>query len=334
MRTIQITTRILSLTLLLALFAPFAVLFPPAVSRGEIVDRIVAVVNDDIITLSELNERMRPYVTRVRAMGYTAAQEQQMLFKIREDILKQIIEQRLTDQQVKKDGITVGDAEVDAAIERIKQAQTLTDEELRKNLAAEGVTLNEYRRKMKEQLLRTRVLDYEVKSKIVVTEEDIKAYYDSHPAEFGGDRFYHLRNIILRLPEFAGEKKRKAVRDRMEAISAELAAGASFAEMARRYSESSLAADGGYLGRFKLKDLAPKIAAAVKETPAGGYTPVIDTDQGFQILYVERIEDVPPKSLKSVSKEIEEKLYKKMLDDKFNDWLEELRSRSHIKIVR
>lgn len=334
MRIRPVTNQILSLIVLLAMSALSAGLFQPAESWGEIVDRIVAVVNDDIITLSELNERIRPYVTRVRAMGYTAEQEQQMLFKIREDILKQIIEQRLTDQQVQKDGVTVDDAEVDAAIERIKQAQSMTDEDLRKNLAAEGVTLEEYRLKMKEQLLRTRVLDYEVKSKIVITEADIKAYYESHPEEFGGDRFYHLRNIILRLPDFAGKKEKKAVRDRMDAISAELAAGASFAEMARRYSESSLAADGGYLGRFKLKDLAPQILAAVKETPAGGYTPVIDTDQGFQILYVDRIEEVPPKTLESVSKKIEEKLYKKLLDDKFGTWLEELRSRSHIKIVR
>ena len=304
------------------------------IQAAEVVDRIVVVVNDDIILLSDVNDLLSPYEEKLRTMGYPEDQQTKMIFKIREDVIKQLIEQTLTDQQVEKMGLTITERDIDLAIERLKEKRSVTDEDLRKGLALEGLTMEEFRNQMKSQLLRTRLVDYEVKSKIVITDEDIKAYYDSHPEIFGGNKQYHLRNIILRVASYASDDEKRAVRKKMEGIYAQLESGADFAEMARRYSESSLAADGGDLGLFKLEDMAPILKEAIEKLEATQFTPILDTDQGYQIFYVEQVIADAARSLESVSKQIEQKLYEERLNSKFAAWLEDLRKRSHIKIVR
>jgi len=301
---------------------------------AEVVDRIVVVVNDDIILLSDVNLLLFPYEEKVRAMGYPEDQQRKMIFQIREDVIKKLIDQKLTDQQVEKQGLTITDQEIDRAIERLKERRGVTDEDLRNGLALEDLTMEDFRNQMKHQLLRTRLVDYEVKSRIVITEKDIKEYYDNHPEIFGGLKEYHLRNIILRVSSYASENEKRAVRKKMEGIYAQLESGADFAEMARRYSESSLASEGGDLGLFKLDDMAPALQEAIENLEANNFTPILDTDQGYQIFYVEKVITDSARPLESVSKEIEQKLYEERLNSKFSAWLEDLRKRSHIKIVR
>ena len=303
-------------------------------NAAEVVDRIVVVVNDDIILLSDVNNLLSPFEEKVRAMGYPEDQQSRMIFQIREDVIKKMIEQKLTDQQVEKRGLTISEGEIDQAIERLKERRSITDEELRRGLAIDNVTMEDFRLQMKNQLLRTRLVDYEVKSRIVITDEDIKEYYENHPEIFGGLKQYHLRNIILRVASYASKDEKRIVREKMEGIYAQLESGADFAEMARRYSESSLAADGGDLGLFKLDDMAPALREAIEKIQTTGYTPILDTDQGYQIFYVERIVTDTERSLESVSQQIEQKLYEERLNSKFSEWIKDLLKQSHIKIVR
>jgi len=303
-------------------------------NAAEVVDRIVVVVNDDIILLSDVNNLLSPFEEKVRAMGYPEDQQSRMIFQIREDVIKKMIEQKLTDQQVEKRGLTISEGEIDLAIERLKERRSITDEELRRGLAIDNVTMEDFRLQMKNQLLRTRLVDYEVKSRIVITDEDIKEYYENHPEIYGGLKQYHLRNIILRVASYASKDEKRIVREKMEGIYAQLESGADFAEMARRYSESSLAADGGDLGLFKLDDMAPALREAIEKIQTTGYTPILDTDQGYQIFYVERIVTDTERSLESVSQQIEQKLYEERLNSKFSEWIKDLLKQSHIKIVR
>jgi hypothetical protein len=155
-------------------------------AASEVLDRIVAVVNEDIILLSELNERMAPYAQRIRQQGFDLDKERQMLFKVRKEMLNRLVDEKLTDQEIKRNDIQVDEAEIDSTIERIKAANSFTDEDLRRFLKQDQMTMEQYREQIKEQVLRTRLVNYQVKSKIVITEEEIRAYYDSHPALYGG----------------------------------------------------------------------------------------------------------------------------------------------------
>ncbi len=206
--------------------------------KPELVDRIIAVVNEDIISLFELNQMAKPYSDKIRSMGYPEDKAKEMLLKIREDILNQLIDQKLTDQEIRRRGITVSEKETDSAIERLlKDANLRSSEELEKALLKEGLTLEEYRQKIKEQILRGRLVNTEIKAGIVITKEDIKAYYESHHDEYEGEKKYHLRNIIMK-KEDSGNVKKK-----MEDVLNKLKSGESFEKTAKKYSET-LAEEG------------------------------------------------------------------------------------------
>jgi len=297
----------------------------------EYIDRIVAVVNDDIITLSELNHLLEPYIAQVRARRYPPEQERRMMFKVREDVLNQLIDQKLTDQEIKKANIRVSEGEIGAVIERIKETRFLTDEELREQLAKDGMTFEDLQKRMREQLLRNKLVNLEIKSKIVLTQEDIQAYRDDHPGLYGGEEAYHLKNIIMTVSFDAGEA---AVQKKMNAILEKLEAGEVFEELARKYSESPAAVNGGDLGVFKMESLSPQIQDAVRGLEAGEYTAVLDTDQGYQIFYIDEIKRSQGKPLDQVADEIRDKLYHEIINRKFQSWLKDLRKTSHIKIIK
>ncbi|QTA79087.1 Chaperone (peptidyl-prolyl cis-trans isomerase) [Desulfonema limicola] len=309
-------------------------LFTIKKAQAEIVDRIVAVVNDDIISLFELNSIFLPYAEKVKSLDYSPEQKKEMLFKVREDIINQLIDQKLTDQEIRQARISVSKAEIDNSIERIKESNYYTDEDLAAALKREGYTLEDYRERLKEQILRSKLVNLEVKSKIIITKEDIKAYYDSHAEEFQGEKKYHLKNILMTVPSFASEQEKLDIKKRMELIREQIKAGKSFEAMAKKYSQSSLASEGGDLGTFSYKDIAPKLQLVLDGLAQGDITPVLDTEQGFQIFYIQEFIKERKKTLQEAEPEIEEKLFNEIVNKKFKSWLSNLRNRSHIKIVR
>ncbi|MDP2647558.1 MAG: peptidylprolyl isomerase [Desulfobacterales bacterium] len=145
---------------------------------------------------------------------------------------------------------------------------------------------------------------------------------------------YHLRHIIMKLPASGLQEEKLSVMKKMEGVLSMLKKGQSFEHAARMYSQSPAAAAGGDLGMFKLSQLSPLIQDAIKSVKAGEFTGVLDTDQGFQIFYVQDIVQTPGKPLTEVSKVIEEKLYNEVVEKKFQLWLEDLRKRSAIKIIK
>ena len=329
-KTIGRNNFVASAAMLLMLMA----IVTPGVEGAEYIDRIVVVVNDDIVTLSELNELLKPYATQIQASNYPAQQERKMMFSIREKVMDELIRQRLTDQEIKKANISVSDPEIDSTIERIKEARLYTDEDLREALGQRGLSMEGYRSQLKTQILRTKLINLEVKSKIVITQEDIAAYYKSHPEIYGGEKKFHLRNIMLKRPLLPDKRAIEAVYRKMETIIEKVKSGESFEKMAMEYSESPLAADGGDLGSFELKALSPQIKDAIKGLGPGECTDVLETDQGYQLFYIDEIITAPGKSFEEVSGDIREKLFNEIVDRKFQSWVENLRQKSHIRMIK
>lgn len=304
-----------------------------ATAASEVIDRIVAVVNEDIILLSELRERMAPYVQRIRQQGFDLEKERQMIFKVREETLNRLVDEKLTDQEIKRNDIQVDETTIDNTIERIKTTNSFTDEDLRRFLEQDQMTMEQYREKIREQVLRSRLVNYQVRSKIVITDAEIRDYYDSHPELYGGEVRYHLRNILMQVPEFSTDAEKAAVQEKMNQLSERIQAGEAFADLARQYSQGPAAADGGDIGEFGEKALSPQIRAALDGLDPGDTTEVLDTDQGFQLFYLEAINRTEGKPLASVKDEIHQKLFTEVVDKEFLSWLENLRSGSHIKII-
>lgn len=301
---------------------------------AEIVDRIVAVVNDDVITLIELKGSIKPYMEKIRSLGYPPEKEQELLFKVRKDMLDRLINQKIEDQEIKRSKVEISEEQIDQTIERIKETNYLTDEQIRAALAKDGLTMEEYRKQIKSEILRTRLVNLKVKSKIVITKEDVKAYYEKHIEEYGGKQKYHLRNIIMNVPLFSDTNKKLEIKERMDEILEKLKAGESFEVLAAKYSESPAASDGGNLGEFEFDSLSPQLQKAIEKIKPGECTPMLDTDQGYQIFFLEEILSAQGKTLEEVTPEIESKLLNESIDKKYREWIGDLRKQSVIKIIQ
>ena len=141
-------------------------------------------------------------------------------------------------------------------------------------------------------------------------------------------------NIIIKMPLFADETEKDKIKARMEEILTELNAGKSFETMAETYSKSSPDTGGGDLGLFRLDELSPQLQNTIKEMNAGEFTPVLDTELGFQIFFIKEIVKTSGKPLEEVTPEIEKILFNEVVEKKFQSWLEELRNQSAIKIIK
>lgn len=171
---------------LAALMFVTAGIVPATAEDLEMVDRIVATVNDEIITYSMLNEAFTPYEKNLREKGLPLDKELELRYKIRNRLIQQLIDQEITNQAVKKAQISISEEEVSGYIERIKQMSSFTDENLREMLAKEGVSLEQYRKEIRNVLLRNKLIQYEVKSKIVVTQKEIDDYYEKNKDDYKG----------------------------------------------------------------------------------------------------------------------------------------------------
>ncbi len=301
---------------------------------AKTIDRIIAIVNNEIVTLYDLNMALEPYISDLENAGFPDEKKQAMAFSIREKIINKLIDELLTDQEIKKNKISIGEAEVENAIERIKEMNRSTEEELKYALEKEGITLKEYRKTLAKELARSKLIDFEVKSKIVITDEDIEKYYNENLKEYEPKPEYHLRNIIKIVPEYSNSEEKEQIYQKIKVIMAKLQVGLPFEEVARDSSDSPFAAEGGYLGGFKLEDLSPVISEGLKGKKPGEFTDIILTEQGYQIFYIEKTDESTKKTIDEVTDEIQKLLYKKQFEKKFQAWLNGVREEALIKTIK
>jgi peptidyl-prolyl cis-trans isomerase SurA len=308
-------------------------------AEGVLVDRIVAQVNDDIITLYDLNRKAAPFIKRVQAMARPLDEERQMIYELRDKVLNQMVDEKLTDQEIRRFNIQVSEEAIDKTIEEMKKRTYMTDQQLRDSLKKEGLTMDEYRTQMKNQILRVRLVNREVKSKIVITEEDIRAFYEENRAQYVGEGRIHLRQIMMVVSPQADEEEKQALREKMSLFRSQVMDGTPFEALAREYSESKYEGDLGTftvtdLEMLPLTDLAPQVLNAVSGLKAGDVTEIVEIGQSMLVFYVEALEEGKGKTLEEVSADIENILYDQIVNLKFMTWLTDLRERSHIKIIR
>ena len=322
-------------------FCPFLVLFLAVVSlpagvalSAEVVDRIVAVVNDDIISLAELNKAVSPFEEQIRLKMYASDLENEQIYNIRMEVLNNLIDEKLADQEIRNSGIFVDEREIDNAIEQVKAMNYYSDEDLRKALAASNVSMGEYRDEIKRQILRNKLVNIKIKSKIIITESDIENYYENNPDKYASKKKYMLRNIMMTYPIAVDIQSKQTVYSRMEDVYKQLNEGALFTEIAKKDSEAMNASDGGRLGLFSIDELTENIAEAIKELKPGEISSITETDQGYQIFLVEKIEETGGRTLSEVTDEIRQSLYEESVNEKFQSWIEHLREDAHIQIIR
>ena len=301
---------------------------------AEVVDRIVAIVNDDIIRLTELNKALAPLEDQIRKKGLSTDMQQAEIYRLQQEMLNSLIDDKLADQEIKTAGIFVDEQEIDKAIEQVKSANYYSDEDLRSALTASGISMSDYRKEIKKQMQRNQLVNLKIKSKIIITDSDVLKYYNDHPESYAPQKKYMIRNIVMPLGFDIDAPSTQSNFGKMESIHQQLSDGASFEKMAMEYSEAMNAADGGKLGFFALDELAENIKSAVSPLEPGSFSSIIETDQGFQIFFVEDIQESGGKELSEVADEIRQKLYEDAVNKKFQSWIETLRKDADIKIIQ
>lgn len=288
----------------------------------EVVDRIVAIVNDDIVTLSQLDMAAAPYRKNIETSQESATRKKEIMAQMYTQVLNQLVENSLVIQEAKRLGIAVDDTDVDNALENFKKEHNLDQERLELGLAAQGITLEQYRERIREQILQSMIVSRAVRAKIVITDKEIKAYYDSHYQEFKGKKKYHLKNIIVRTATDLSTVREK-LKNKVD-----------FSQVAKDYSIGSNAAAGGELGEFDISSFSDEIKNALEGVGKGQYTTPIDMGDSFQILYVaDIISQGQGPVQKEVEKQIQDILYREYGEAQFKKWMKNLKSSAHIKIM-
>jgi peptidyl-prolyl cis-trans isomerase SurA len=305
----------------------------PKQGAAVLVDRIVAIVNEEIILQSELEQRLIPLKELIKQKEYPPEEKSRVLENQGRLMLDQMIYDKLADQQARKYRIEISQQEVTATIERIRNINKLTEESMQRMLELDGMTMEQYRTQIKEKLLRTRLVNLEVKSKVVITDEDVKAHYDAHIDRYMGKTKYKLRHLLLKVPPMASEMEEADVLRRAKALHQRLQAGETFAELAETFSEATSAVKGGELGVFEINLLTQKIQSAVQGLGAGNFTEVVETEQGYQIFYIEDVISAGGKTMEEARQEIQEKLYAEDVDRKYKAWLTRMRESAHVDIL-
>ena len=286
------------------------------VSRGEVVDRIVAVINDGIITLSELNAAMALDDERLKKSPE----------KTLSATLDRIIEQKLIKQASDKTGIDVSEREVDNAVEEVLDQNSLSRERLKAELEKNGLTLTEYREQLKEQIRQVKFIDMEFRSKISISKEDIEDYYRRNIEEFYGPPAFRIRLILL------SDEDKQLQSMRKKAVVDGIEAGEDFGELASQYSNDPSSENGGDLGYLNYGEIDLRLEKAVSELTPGEISEAITGPGGSYFIKLEERRSPEPRPLEEMKGLIHKRLFDSTMDEMYSSWLKEIRSSAHIDI--
>ncbi|MCU0561606.1 MAG: SurA N-terminal domain-containing protein [Desulfobacterales bacterium] len=304
----------------------------PAAGTG-VVDRIVAVVNDDVITQHDVELALRPFLENIKAQGMSPDLQRQSIARLRREAVDSLIDAKLTEQEAKRHNITVSEEEIDQHIEQLKKTHRIGDEEIRAMLAGQGMSMAEYRQDIKGMIQRTKLVNREVRSRVVVTREEVTEYYEKNLAKYGGSRKYHLWNLFIRMPPNAAPEQREAAQAELQAALGDLRTGTSFEELVRRRAGGGEGVQGADLGFFSIEELTPRLREVVRLMKPGEVSPLVETEFGYQVLFVQQLQDAAGRPLAEVEAEITDTLYRERVDGRIKTWLSDLRRRSHIKVI-
>jgi len=246
-----------------------------------VIDAVVAVVNDDVITRRELDDKLETVVRQLQKQG-TPLPAQDVLEK---QILERMITDMLQAQFAKESGVRVDDRQLDLAIARIAQQNGFPSlAEFRAKLEAEGVDFRKFREEIRSEIISTRLREREVENKLVIGDSEVDSYLANKAKMGGAEQELHLAHILVVVPEQASAEKIQAARDKAEQALAQLKGGADFAQVAAGSSDAKDALNGGDLGWRPADRIPPLFLTALQELQPGQTTAVLRSPSGFHIL--------------------------------------------------
>ena len=243
-------------------------------------DRIVAVVNDDVIMQSELEDRARMVL---KQMSKNNAQRPPMDIFYRQ-VLESMIMNKLQLQYAAKTGIKVDDDTLNQTLKRVAAENKVSLTKFREILEKEGINYENFREDLRDQIIITRLKQRNVDNQVTVTEREINNYLANQQHQGGVEKEYHLLHILIALPENPTDEETAQSKLVADKVIKDLKNGADFAELAKTVSQGQQASDGGDLGWRKFDDLPTLFSDVVKTMQPGDTSPIIKSPSGFHII--------------------------------------------------
>lgn len=317
---------------LVAFVAAAALLGGATSARAELVDKVAAVVNRDVIALSEVQQRAAPELSRLNDPDPRKRSEQRA--QLMKTALDTLIGEKLMEAEITEMGISATEGEVDELVNDVRKQNNITDPaQFEQVLTAEGLTMTTYRDMLRKRILRDRLLRMKVGPKVKVTEEDLKAAYNQYARVEGEDSEVHARHILVAVDPKATEEQVAAARKKAEGIAQEARReGMDFSALARARSEGPSAADGGDLGWFKrgvMVQAFEKVAFNLKE---GEVSEPVRTNFGWHVLKVEERRSVAATSYEEMRPKLENKLLQEKTDKFLEQYVAELKQKASIDV--
>jgi len=290
---------------------------PPACA--EIVDRVVASIDGEPVTQSEIERWVRS-----RRLASEPSRE----------ALETYVTEELLVREAKAQGIQARDTDVERYIAQVKAQGRLDDAAFGRALEEQGLTIETYRENVRREIEKSELVNKEVRGRVSVSPEEVRRHYDEHKAEYAVAERVRLQMILIPLPANASPEMAAQGEMFIRALHGEISNGADFAEMARRYSRGPGAAEGGDLGFFKRGELVKPLEDVAFRLRAGAVSDPIRSPAGFHLLKVEEREGTIEQPFEAVKDQIRAELYDAALEQRYQAWLRDgLREGHHVEIL-
>jgi peptidyl-prolyl cis-trans isomerase SurA len=304
------------------------------VARAELVDRVAAVVNKDVIALSEVEKRAAPELARLAGNTRDPKERAELRTRVMKQALDVLIGEKLMEAEVRELGLGVADSELEAAMADVRRQNNITDAaQFERLLETEGFTVAAYKDFLRKQMERMKLVQFKVSPKVKVSEEDLKAAYTQYSRMEGEDAEVHARHILVQLDAKATPEQVEAARQKALALAEEARKpGVDFSKLAKEKSEGSSREDGGDLGFFRRGVMVPafeRVAFTLKE---GEVSEPVRTQFGWHILKVEERRAVDVEPYEKVKAELEGKLKLQKTEKFVEQYVQELRQKASVEV--
>lgn len=292
---------------------------------GAVVEQLIAVVNGEPYTLSNVNRYSNERFRRGFPTGSLAE-----INSADRDTLEQFVTDKLLEAEVREGGINISDEDVTRYIEQVKKTNRLSDEDLKTALSREGQTLASYRLSVKSQMEKAEIIDRQVRRKVNITDADVERYYKLNMKNYRTDERAHIRHILFSLAENAPPDQVQRTMERAKEIHQRIVNGEDFAALAREYSEGAGRAAGGDIGWVKRGTLIAGLEEiAFQKLSVGQVSEPFRTTMGVHIVKLEAREAGKVAPLSAVAPRIKEELMNKALEERFARWVKSDLRRKH-----
>lgn len=316
---------------LFPLFLPLLITLAwPVLLPAVVVEKVMAIVNGDIITLTEMQEQSVPLIRKM-VMESSDRSAPPRVDDTEKQVLKRLIDQRLQLQEARSQGITTSAAEVDAYIEDLKKnANIKSNEEFQQVLAKEGLSLPKLKKDVEDHLTILKIVGKEVRSKIIISEQDVRKAYEDEIDKFVEPTQVRLRYILISLPKDVSPEATSQEKKKAEEVLIKLKKGEDFSQVAKKDSAGPMADMGGDIGYVKKGDLHPDVDKVAFSLREGQISDIIPLPSGFVIIKVEE-RRTPIQPYVEVADQIREKMYGKRVEDKYREWAQALQAKAYVE---